>query len=386
MAEEREHAKLGGSGAHRWSQCPGSVSLVVTLPPEKQSEAASEGTRKHDLCEQHLRAFLQYKIDGVKTDLPAIHNYEDQELVEGYVQYIWEQVLESALTGKAWGMEDCFYIDKSLGMFGYVDFWAAYIDDKGRRHGKVVDLKTGFHYVPATKNYQMAFYADGLRCFLRENGKDLDVVDCCIYQPKTEWEPYRCASHTSKQLDVYHKRFMDAAHDIYVSKKAKFKCGDWCEYCPALGVCPKYGRELEKKASLKIIDASTAVLPTPDQLTEQQLKNVVLHGTEIEVFVRACRAHVINLHANSRPVSGLKVVEGTSRRKWLDDEENVAGTLVSLGFDPWRRKLCTLTEAERKLGKDSVKSLTTFTKASPVIVPEDDTREAISSLLDKTDE
>jgi hypothetical protein len=49
------HLTFGGSAAHRWLACPGSVVLCATLPPQRESEAMAEGTRAHALLEHCLR-------------------------------------------------------------------------------------------------------------------------------------------------------------------------------------------------------------------------------------------------------------------------------------------------------------------------------------------
>jgi len=382
--EQRLHAKLGGSSAYRWVPCPGSVFLLDKCPKEESSGSANEGTRKHDFCEKRVKAFLQYKLDGTHQVLEEL-SPEDEAYANEYVQTIWTKCLEHSITGKGFGVEDYFEIDKALHMGGYIDFWCVFINDKGLRQLNVLDLKTGFHYVPAKKNFQMLFYAAAVRAFLREHGKDIDVVKMCIYQPKTEDEPYRCWSCTAKQLSVYEKKFFDAARQIFVKRKPKFKTGDHCTYCPALALCPKYCKELESNTSLKVIDVDKIKLPEVESLSDDQIRRICLNGSDIEKYIKACRAYVINNHLNGRKISGLKVIEGKGRRKFISDVNKVGKGLEALGFDPWVKGLCTIGDAEKVLGSESIAPFITYTDASPIIVPEEDPRESISTLVEKLD-
>ena len=51
---------------------------------------------------------------------------------------------------------------------------------------------------------------------------------------------------------------------------------------------------------------------------------------------------------------GLKLVEGRSNRKWVDDDAKVADVFESLGLDPsefYNAKLIGITDAEKLVGK-----------------------------------
>lgn len=153
--QERVHSRLGGSSAYIWSVCPGYAFLVDQLPPEAPSSKAQAGTRLHEICEYALGCFLSQKLDGTTCDWKAQYpDYTEEEEyhVNMYIKYIWEEVLQYSLTGKAFGIEDKFVLDDRLSMFGFVDFWCLYVDEKGHRTLCIVDYKSGIHYVPAAKN------------------------------------------------------------------------------------------------------------------------------------------------------------------------------------------------------------------------------------------
>lgn len=396
---ERSHSELGGSSANRWANCIGSVFLARDLPTPETSEAATEGTRAHEIAEELLRGFLEYKING--ADYPNDYDsrkFTGEMYVAGkeYVNTIW-LALEESITGKGHEIEAKVTIDENLQMFGFIDFYAVYRDEKAKRVGYIADFKYGYHVVNIEKNYQLAYYAVALRTEMRKKGKDLDYVRAAIFQPRAQGEAYKETTFTAKELDTYEKKFRTAAHDIYVKKKPKFKTGEWCRFCNAQAVCKKYSDEIREHLSLQVIDTEEVVLPVPEQLNEESIVKIVLNEDAILSFLKACKTHVMNKCTAGAGVKGLKVVEGPKRRKWLEDEEHVATKLVELGVaEPYEKSLKNLGVVEKLLSlemtkekaKEAVSSLCTYTTPSLSIVPESDKRPAVQNaraLLSQVD-
>lgn len=69
MSDDKKHAKLSPSSAHRWLVCPGSVALCETVP-NTSSVYADTGTAAHSLAEM---CFAQSKDakDFIGTDIPV---------------------------------------------------------------------------------------------------------------------------------------------------------------------------------------------------------------------------------------------------------------------------------------------------------------------------
>ena len=55
--DERDHALLSASSAHRWLKCTKSARLEEQFP-DTTSEAAKEGTLAHELAELKVRNYL----------------------------------------------------------------------------------------------------------------------------------------------------------------------------------------------------------------------------------------------------------------------------------------------------------------------------------------
>jgi len=407
MSNERLHSLLGGSTANRVLNCPGSVILSMDLPPQIASEAAKEGTKAHEVLETILQDFLDHKIEGTDSgrnldkllDDPDV----DSEMVDHAVacrDRIWVTALQESITGKAWGIEETFDFEKSLESFGSIDWWNIYIDDRAKRVGYILDYKYGTFPVEAEDNDQLKFYACALLNEIRLGGKDLDYIRCAIYQPRNRmagenYEPYKEVKYTVKQLDTWRKKFLNAAHSIFVTKKAKYKTGKWCYFCPAQSKCELYAKELSKNTALKLLDIETEVLPPPEQIPDEVIAKVLQHEDELLEWVKACKKYAMNKSLNGG-FPGFKVVNGPSRRQWRKDEDlELLLRTHSLSIDEnpeilFNKKIKGIGEIEKLLkkheGPDSVTWLNEVlvTKTTPplLLVEQTDPRTAITGAAD----
>jgi len=71
--QERTHAVLSASGAHRWLLCTPSARLEEQFP-DTTSDAAKEGTLAHELAEMKLRHYFQTKEFGNGNITPRLKN------------------------------------------------------------------------------------------------------------------------------------------------------------------------------------------------------------------------------------------------------------------------------------------------------------------------
>jgi hypothetical protein len=368
--------------------CTGSVALIESLPVEPSSSYALLGTYAHEVAEAKLKTFLNHKITGepLSTLTPTNSAFDDYDLekvdmaTDLYVKAVWEEVLKSSITGKAYGFEDKFTLNEKLAMWGYLDFWCIYISDKTKRTGVVVDYKNGYTPVSVDKNAQLAFYACALRKFVRDGEKDLDEVRCVIFQPnKAFGKAYSECKYTSKQLDAWEKKFSTAAHKILIEQKAKLKAGAWCEFCRAQAVCTAYSKQMEKSTSLKIIDVESLELPIPETLSDEQLSRLVKYSSELEDYLKAVKNYALQRFQGGKPITGLKMVMGSTKRCWRDNEEEIGEALVSMGItNPWNKKLLGIVAAEKLIGKGRIQDLCTTTVARELIVPDSDERESVA--------
>lgn len=383
---ERLHAPLSGSTAHRWPECFGSVALCKTVPPQEAGEAAKWGTFVHEIAERALKNFLNYKITGEYADPDWAKYYDDEDavaLAQSYVDCIWKDVLQQSLTGKAWGIEEEVCLDEHLGMWGIVDFWCIYIDDRGKKVLTVVDLKTGYHFVEVKKNPQFVFYGCSMIEEIKKKGKELDVLCTCVFQPRiSHGSPFRETSYTNKQVFNWRKKFFKAANAI-LKGSTKLKVGSWCTFCPAQGVCKAYIKSLSDESSLALLDPEKITFPVPETIPDDKLTLLLTHQDAIEDFLKAVKLYAIARAKNGKAIPGFKVINGPTRRTWIEDEKAVAACLEANGLEnPFVKKLVTISVAEKAVGKDALRNIVTTTKPSIILVSDTDPRPSIASAVE----
>lgn len=383
---DRSHATFGGSTAHRWSNCYGSVALIKSVPPTAPGEAALWGTSVHEIAARALKDFLDFKTTGEPSDPDWEKDYTDEEAIElakGYVECIWKDVLQQSLTGKAWGIEEEVCLDEHLDMWGIVDFWCIYIDDRGKKVLAIVDLKTGYHFVEIKKNAQFLFYGCAMIEEIKKGGKNLDILRTCVYQPRlSHGAAFRENSYSSKQTDKATQRFFSAARAISEGKQ-KLKVGDWCQFCPAQAVCKAYAKSISDRSALTLLDPATIKFPVPESLSEDTLVKLLEHGDEIEDYLKAVKLYAIAKCKNGGGIKGFKIVNGPTKRCWIEDEKSVAATLTSLGIkEPFRPKLITITAAEKFVKKEQLRDIVTTTTPSIILVPDTDPRPSVASAVE----
>lgn len=386
--EARTGALFRFSAAKIWLNCGGFIALKQTLPPAPQSKDSDFGIRAHSLAiEIALDDFLQHKLTGSDPDIRLHLLSGNPEMEEDALKFrddVFKYALEGSITGKAYGIEDRLYIDEKLGIYGHPDFWCVYKDDRGKRVGIIGDYKSLYTYVDEKRNPQLAAAAVALS--IEAGG--LDYVRAFIYQPRGKGEAYRETKFTAKQLELWEKKFRKAAETILQGKNQKFKVGPWCEDCECRPKCPKYGKELERKTSLQIIDVDKLSLPEPATLPDEVLKKLILHGTEIEGFLSACRKYAVNRYVNGHTISGLKLVSGKTRRQWNKATEAMAADMLkSKGIEPFNQKMKGIIEIERSLkasglGKNIIDEYLTESTPGMILVGEDDPRPAVKNPLD----
>jgi hypothetical protein len=294
-------------------------------------------------------------------------------------------VLQQSLTGKAWGSEEEVCLDEHLDMWGIVDFWVIYIDDRGKKVLAIVDLKTGYHFVVIKKNLQLLFYGCAMIEEIKKGGKNLDVLRTCVYQPRlTNCAPYRETSYSSRQTDKAVQGFFKAAKAI-IDGSTKLKVGDHCEYCDGKPKCKAYAKSISDRSALLLVNPDTIRFTVPEDLPDETLAKILLHGDEVKDYIKAIEAYAISKCKNGSGIKGFKVVNGPTKRCWIEDDKVVGETLKTLGVaEPFRTepKLITIGAAEKLVKKELLRDVITTTKPSIILVPDNDPRPSVGSAVE----
>ena len=367
------HAKLGASNAHRWLHCGGSVKAEQGFK-DQSSPFALEGTRAHELSEL---ALFNDKEPQDWIGKPLVEN-PDFIVDEEMANYV--QVYTDYCRAISKGADEVFieqrvsYNDWVPEGFGTNDFGALFLKDK---RIKIADLKYGRGVqVDADNNPQAMLY--GLGTYAEFSWiSDFDYVDIAIIQPRldhiSEW------SISVKDLLKW-AEWVSQRAEIALSDDAERVPGEkQCRFCKAKGTCPALMKYTEDIIMADFDDLDD--MPSPDTLTQEQLRKVLEHKGLIEGWLSSVETVVRERLESGQNFTGFKLVEGRSIRRW--DNESVAEEVLAkvLGDNLYTKKMVSPTQAEKALKKDQravLDGLVVKPAGKPTLVAESDKRPPIN--------
>ena len=364
----KAHAILSASSSHRWLHCPPSARLSENYE-DKGSDYAAEGTDAHTLCEHKLRLAL-----GMDTEDPTENltwfNEEMDDCATGYAAYILEQVeaaklacadpivlIEQRVDFSRWvesgfGTADCILI--ADGILQVCDF----------KHGRGI-------LVEADENPQMMCYALGaLELF--DGIYDIHTVCMTIYQPRRD----NVSTYNLPKDELY--RWADTVlkptADLAFAGKGSFLCGEWCGFCKA-----KYDCRARAEANL---DLARYDFKVPPLLEDEEVEEILAHVDDLVAWATDIREYALQQAISGKTWNAWKLVEGRSNRRYTD-EIAVAEVVSHAGFDPYERKVISVTALQKVLGKPRFDELLSpyieKPQGKPTLVPTSDKRPAMST-------
>lgn len=210
-----KHSLTGGSNAHLWWYCPGSVYLCKVVE-NKVGKAAERGTVMHEVAATRLNG------GGLGPMLSA----KEQEIVDAYLKAvristnrpIVEREVYSHLTEFAFGTIDVM--------------WKC---DNGKVN--VCDLKTGKTPVSPIMNEQLLTYAYWHMSHHYPDSYAPPILHICqptISPDLQTWEPSEAEWASAKKTIDW------ALDQIYGGGTPPLIKGNHCSKCRASAFCPKY--------------------------------------------------------------------------------------------------------------------------------------------------
>ena len=356
------HALLSPSAAHRWIRCPPSACLEREFP-SSSSEAATEGTAAHGLCEHKLRKFLKLRSKRPHSD------FEDDEMdrcSDAYVSFVQEQMGEIPCP--------MVLVEQRLDLTHYVPeaFGTADCIIVGGDMLHVIDFKYGMGVlVEAEHNLQMMLYALGALDLL-DGIYDIQTISMSIFQPRREnvctW------SLTKEDLIRWARDDLVEKARLAYAGEGEYCAGEWCTFCRAAVRCRA---RAEEKLRLAREEFSL-----PPLITDEEIEEVLGEIPDLIKWANDILAYATDAAVNhGKAWKGFKVVEGRSVRKYKD-EDAVAREAKAAGYtDIFDKKLIPLTQMEKLMGKEVfAKILGGFIEKPPgksTLVPLADKRPAI---------
>lgn len=361
-----KHATLSASSSQRWLNCTPSA-LLEQLFPNKETNAAAEGTAAHALCEHKLRRAMKMQS---KKPTSKYQSDEMDAYTDAYVQFVMEtlaearQLCEDPVLLMEQRLDFSEYVP---GGFGTGD--CVIIADKLLH---IIDFKYGQGVlVEAEQNPQMMLYALGA---LHAFGSlyDIETVSMTIYQPRRE----NISTWSLPAADL-----LDWARNELVPKaklaaegKGDFCPGPWCIFCRAAVKCRA---RAENKLELLKYEFTPPVLLSDDEIEEilGKLDDLTHWANEVMAYAQDAALN------HGKQWRGYKVVEGRSNRKYTDEDAVVAAAKAAGYTDIFRRTLLPITEMEKLMGKQIFRTvlgdLIEKPAGKPTLVPTADKRPAM---------
>lgn len=405
------HSRIGASSCKRWLNCPGSVSLLATLPERKSSSYyAAEGTVAHELCESLLRFGLpevDVEDDGQLGEIKEADGYEVKittEMIEGTRLYastiLGEMVSYGLLLPRpCWAsqsdtvknlmknvakldhlfVEQHFSIDSIDAELSGTNDACVFVPGQKLL---IYDFKYGAgNAVEVEGNEQLMFYALGavekLGGFDKINVKSVELV---IIQPRCPHSdgPIRRWELTLDELKAFANILREGVQRVRAGSP-ELKSGSHCKWCDAKTCCAEYRKKVNQGAQMTFAPAVTEnepVVLTPPKacdLTVSQVAEVMKLIPIVEGFIADVQSRATELLNQGVEVPGFKLVYKRANRKWMD-EQTVINTFGDLAVE---KKVKSPAALEKIVGKDKVADLTVIPEAGTTIVPENDKRQGV---------
>lgn len=374
----RTHSILAPS-AKEWVHCGLAAKFLASKEEDEGSEAAQFGTETHALAEAYINESLKLTAydanvaptaEELKKTL-TLYNDEMEYLANSYSTYVVEQVdFERKRTGK----EPIVLIEQYLEMdyapdtHGTVDCCIIAGDTL-----TVIDNKTGFIKVTAEEdgqlNSQLAIY--GLYAYKAfKDVYPIKQIRLVIFQERIH--NFSEIAVTAEQLEAWEKDVLVLAAQNAMSENPKSASGWWCKYCPGKATCRTRHDEAFSAAG---------EMKKPNLMTDEEIEAVLPKLDSVIAYAEAVKEYALKKAIEQgRRWMGFKLVESQTKRK-ITDEVAVGKILTDAGYDPFTKKLLSISDIQKMVGKSQFDTLVgnyvTRPKGQPTLVPEGDSRTEI---------
>lgn len=381
------HSPVGPSSSKRWIECPASVK-ASRGKSNKDTVFTAEGTAGHTLSEICRREGVRAK--KYRGWIIRVGSYEfevDQEFidsVQAFIDYCAE------VEGDPHYELRVSYEEFVPGGFGTLDDarLASTVTITDFKHGKGVQ-------VFAKGNTQNRLYALGVLLNLGYL-YDFERFRLRIAQPRLDH--FDEETLTKEELLAWANATLPKVVRE-IEEGTRFQPGEWCRFCPIRATCAVRARSAvsviagmeftnlddEENLDITAVAVSATTRIEGALISAAELKNILPALDSIKSWVKAVEHYAVSQLVAGTPIEGFKLVEGRSNRKWTENEEAIAGKLEAAGIDPWNRKVLSVAEAEKRLGKKRFgeqfpkDAAWEKPRGKPKLAREDDPRDAIST-------
>ena len=304
---EVKHSPLGASGAERWMNCPGSVTLIknLSLPESDEPDYRAEGTAAHEFL---ARILVSGQDAWEMIGQVAENGVECTEEIANAIQVFADTVRPDFAHASRPRILIEFPVSSPVhpAFYGTLDNGVV---NEAEHHVFINDYKHGVGVtVEVDDNPQLKYYAFGLL----ENVHPVDddwKVTLRIIQPRgfhTEG-PVREWSTTAGAIRAWvHEVLVPAMWATELDND--LLAGPWCRFCPAKLVCPMLTGLFRAAAT---IDPATVV-----ELSNDSLGSDRTLWAAVKLYGAALEAETLRRLQLGYPVKGNKLVAKKADRVW----------------------------------------------------------------------
>lgn len=381
LHENRPHALLSASGSSRWINCTPSAKLEEKYGKQTTSVYAQEGTLAHEISELYIKHDILKSLDDSEFSNQLetlmeneLFNEEMLNVIPVYVDYCASEYNSA----KSQNSETVMEIEQKLDLTEYIPESFGTADCIIISDGtiEVIDLKYGKGVpVYADANRQLMLYGLGaLRKF--DVMYDIQNVKLTIVQPRinniSTWQI------SVKDLMHWAETELRPAAKLAFEGKGEIKAGSWCKFCSVKNQC--------KALAEQQLEIAKYEFKKPEFLTDDEISDILKRAHKFIEWINSIEEYAQTEAYNGNKVwPGFKVVEGVSRRKWID-EEKVIDALYSrfpeLSEDQiFDTKLVSISQIEKLLGKkvvqEKLNDVIIKPQGKPTLVSDTDKRPSI---------
>lgn len=372
MTEERAHSIFAPSSARRWINCPQSIRVSRHFK-DSTNEAAMEGTAAHFLFEycithnqnagDHKGIMLKVTEGEIEKRFPV-----DDEMI-GNVQLALDfaRGVMASEPGKTSVEETVSLEHIEPGFYGHSDF----IHDASSYNGilTVIDYKNGYIDVDVSGNEQAFCYTVGALNTLKVCAEPHKVrfVRIVIIQPRS-FAPGGPIKQVVVPIEEVRQFERDLKFAVERTKDvhAPLNVGDWCKYCPALGICPATADRLSVIGHMMNVDIERA--------TNEQISMIFNTKSLIEQMLKKVEAEATKRLMMRKNLPDMKLVTATTYRKWVDEEAVKKQLFEKYGLDAMVPLSPAKAEKLGATGKAVAQSLAKAPTGAPVAANQSDKR------------
>jgi len=377
------HAKLSASGSEKWMTCTPSANLEAQFPDEG-SEFAREGTFAHAVFEQEMLTYLGRPVDPLPQELMHFDSPELRDYVAEAVNYATRRIEEIKLDCK----DPVIMVERKLDFSAWVPegFGTGDLVIVADGIVEVMDLKYGKGiYVDPLSNSQLRLYGLGA---INELSHLYDIfrVRMTVLQPRL---------HNFGSEELHAEVLLDWAENevkplaaMAWEGKGEFVAGEHCTscFCKARYTCPARAAQAIAVAQQEFGAIEDAQPPLPESLSMDRIAELLPKADMVIDWFNDLKAFALKQATeHNTMVSGYKLVEGRSNRKY-SDQDAVAAKLVASGVPEeviYERSLLGITAMEKAVGKkvfaEVLDGLIVKPEGKPTLVPVSDKRPALAS-------